>query len=233
MKLLVSDYDRTFYTNNDDIKKNVEKVTEFINLGNLFIIASGRFFNDFKNAINKHNLIFNYAIINHGATIIDDKFNVLFNINIDSNILPYLIKDLDLTNFKSYTCCNVLDDTNINSLEITKICVRYFSDEEALKMSDYINQKYSNFVNAYFINNCGIEIISHKINKAIAINLIKEKHHNIDDVYTIGDGYNDIDMIKAFKGYAMKNGIDELKKCAIKEYESVFYLIEDIINNKV
>ena len=48
MKVLVSDYDKTFYVNEFDIKKNIKTVQEFRNLGNIFIIATGRSYLDFK-----------------------------------------------------------------------------------------------------------------------------------------------------------------------------------------
>ena len=41
-KIIVSDYDNTFYWNDDDIEKNKLKVKEFMELSNIFIIATGR-----------------------------------------------------------------------------------------------------------------------------------------------------------------------------------------------
>ena len=49
-----------------------------------------------------------------------------------------------------------------------------------------------------------------------------------ENVYTIGDGYSDIEMVKNFNGYAMKKSVDELKKMAKKEYDSVSELINEI-----
>ena len=50
-----------------------------------------------------------------------------------------------------------------------------------------------------------------------------------ENVYTIGDGYIDIEMIKDFNGYAMVNSVDELKKIAKKECKSVAEFINEII----
>ena len=50
-----------------------------------------------------------------------------------------------------------------------------------------------------------------------------------ENVYTIGDGYSDIEMIKDFNGYAMVNSVNELKQVAIREYESVSNLIDEIM----
>ena len=39
-KIIVSDFDNTFFT--DSYKKNIELVNDFVNKGNIFIIATGR-----------------------------------------------------------------------------------------------------------------------------------------------------------------------------------------------
>ena len=49
-----------------------------------------------------------------------------------------------------------------------------------------------------------------------------------DNVYTIGDGYSDIDMIKNYNGFAINGALEELKKYALKEYDSVSELVEEI-----
>ena len=79
-----------------------------------------------------------------------------------------------------------------------------------------------------------MEIISKDINKADAImKVAKINGKNEEDIYTIGDGYSDIEMIKRFDGYAMENAVNEVKKYAIKEYTSVSNLIEDILEEKI
>lgn len=72
-KILVSDYDRTFYLNKEGIKKNIETVEKFRKNGNLFVIATGRSFLDFKRKQYKYHFDYDYVILNHGATILDRK----------------------------------------------------------------------------------------------------------------------------------------------------------------
>ena len=77
MKILVSDYDRTFYRNEEEIHLNVDSINNFMK-NNIFIIATGRSEFDIKRAITKYNINYNYLILNHGATIIkNDK--VIYN----------------------------------------------------------------------------------------------------------------------------------------------------------
>ena len=76
-KLLVSDYDQTFYINDEDIEKNKIAVNEFRKKGNIFVIATGRSYADFMKKKNQYNIEYDYLIINHGATILDKKENII------------------------------------------------------------------------------------------------------------------------------------------------------------
>ena len=57
-KLLVSDYDQTFYLNDNDIENNKIYVNKFMDSGNLFVIATGRSYLDFHNKLDIYD--FNY-----------------------------------------------------------------------------------------------------------------------------------------------------------------------------
>ena len=75
-----------------------------------------------------------------------------------------------------------------------------------------------------------LEIISNKTDKSKSISLlINDLRITKKNVYTIGDSYTDINMIKDFNGYAMSNSNNSLKKYAIKEYESVSELVKELI----
>lgn len=230
-KILVSDYDSTFFINDEDIQKNKEMVKKFQESGNIFIIATGRSYLDFYRKVNMYNFDYDYVIINHGATILDRKNNVIANYAMNDEIINKIKKDLQLNQIIDSFCCRKLESrVSINHKSLTKINMKYNSEEEALTINKKINNKYSSYVNSYYVNNNMIEIISNKINKSKAIRFLLDQLALLEDnVYTIGDGYSDIDMIKDFKGYAMANSVDELKKIAIKEYKSVSDLIKDIM----
>ena len=46
-------------------------------------------------------------------------------------------------------------------------------------------------------------------------------HAHIHDIYTIGDSFNDINMIESFYGFAVENANDEVKKVAKQVISSV------------
>lgn len=56
---------------------------------------------------------------------------------------------------------------------------------------------------------------------------IVDKSH----VYTIGDGYSDIEMIRNFNGYCMEESVDELKALAKKKVASVSVLVNELMED--
>lgn len=229
--MLVSDYDQTFYINDNDIEKNKKAVEQFQNKGNIFVIATGRSYLDFKNKLDLYNFNYDYVILNHGATILDKDNNIFANYSIDSNIIKDIYEDLNIKeSINSFNCSELESRVDFNHQNLTKINVKYNSREEAIRINKIINDKYSNYVVSYFVNPNSIEIISNQTNKSNAINILIERLGlSKDNIYTIGDGYSDIDMIKDFNGYAIKDSVEELKQVSIKEYESVSDLINDML----
>lgn len=230
-KILVSDYDQTFYINDEDIENNKKAVDKFRKEGNIFVIATGRSYFDFHNKVDMYNFEYDYVIINHGATILDKNDNVFANFSINNKIINNIKEDLQLDKSIKGFCCSRLESrVDFEHDDLTKINVRYNSKEESMTINEIINNKYQDYINSYYVTENSLEIISNKTNKSNAINLLIDKLNVLEEnVYTIGDGYSDIQMIKDFNGYAMINSVDELKEVAIKEYKSVSNLIDEII----
>ena len=230
-KVLVSDYDQTFYLNDEDIEINKKAVAKFRKEGNIFIIATGRSYFDFHNKVDMYNFEYDYVIINHGATILDKDDNIFSNFSINNKIVNNIKKDLQLNKSIKKFCCSKLESrVDFEHSNLTKINIKYNSKKEAMLINKVINNKYADYVNSYYVTENSIEIISNETNKSNAINLlINRLNISKENVYTIGDGYSDIEMIKDFNGYAMVNAVDELKELAINEYESVSNLIDEII----
>ena len=237
MKLLVSDYDQTFYLNDQNIKINIDMVKQFRKAGNKFVIATGRSYMDFKEKVNLYNINYDYAILNHGAIILDNKDKIIAEYFIDEKIVSNVKKDLNSEkSIKNFCCSTFVSRINFNSNynPLTKIYSKYESKEYAMYINNKINKNYSEYVNSYYVSTNAVEVISKEINKSKAIKLLANSLKlNQSSIYTIGDGYSDIQMVKDYNGYAMFNSIDELKKEANGVYESVTEDIEDILNNKI
>ncbi len=179
--------------------------------------------------MDKYNFNFDFAIINHGAMILDSKGNVIYNVNIQDDIVKNIINDLKLENtIYKFGSSGLNPRVDITSCNLNKIHTQYKERNEAMCIKDNINKKYSAYVNSYFVPINAVEIISNKTNKSSAISLIINKLNiKKENVYTIGDGYNDIDMIRDYNGYCMENSVKELEQIAKSKVSSV----SDLINN--
>ena len=228
--LLVSDYDKTFYLNDEDIEKNKKSVENFRKQENVFIFATGRSYFDFMNKAEQYKLKWDYLIINHGATILDKNNNIISNYTIDNDVIKNIKKDLEIEKAIKYFCCNLENSrTNFNDKDLTKIYEKYEKDK-AEQINSLINKKYSEFVNCYLVSGNAVEIISNKTCKSNAIEeIVQIEKVNRENIFTIGDGYSDIEMIKSYNGYCMEESVQELLKiCNGKIVKSVSELIEKI-----
>lgn len=233
-KMVVSDYDGTFFLDEKGIIKNVQKVNEYREKDNLFIIATGNNFTDFQKVILKYRINCDYLIADQGACIFDNKGTLLKSCFLDYKISKKIMNEIKETN-KEYKLCNSYTKAEtIEETNITKMAAYFIDLQEALNFTNKINEKFGEYVNAYtmiFEEINIVEIISSKTDKNEAIKYIIEKEKiSKDDVYTIGNGYNDISMIQNFNGYCMKNSVDELLEKCPNQVASVAELIDKLIN---
>lgn len=230
MKLVVSDYDNTFYIEEQTIIDNIKAIQNFIK-ENKFAIATGRSYINFKNVDDIYHIPYHYLIINHGATILKNDF-IIYNKTIDDEIKNKLLIDLQLERaFHAYGCFEKINIMNLTKRNFSKICVEYKDAVLARSIYEIVTSNFQNKLNVYLVDsNETIEITSANIDKAEAIKEIAQLENiNLNNIYTIGDNHNDIKMIQTYQGYAIKGAIEEVKQKAIKEYSSVADLIDDII----
>lgn len=231
MKLLASDYDDTFYVSEEGIKENIEKVKEF-KKDNIFLIATGRSYEEFMVKDNIYHIPYDYLIINHGTTIIKNG-KAIYSKYIDYSILEELLKDLNVVAAKYYNISNEIEMDNHELTTYTnKIRVRYYDKEYAKEMCDFITNKYGKYVTSYYVSKgYALEIVNKSVDKSTAIDYVRNLE-GIDkkDVYTVGDGVTDKLMLTTFNGFKMENSCLEIEKLDISKVSSVSELI-DIIGN--
>ena len=231
-KILISDYDGTFYQNDIDIKKNIDKVNEFRTLGNLFVLATGRSYVDLKIMIDKYKKPYDYLILNHGALLLSKKLEILNVFTLDKelvgSVLEYANNNKDIYDV---VLIDVFKKKVIDTSNAVKIMLKLYSYDNALDVKKYIDERYTN-IKCYYEkedNHYLVEIVSSKASKSLMIEkiLVREEIKK-DNVLTIGDGVNDIDMIRNFNGYRVINSCKELDSITNRVIDNVSDLIEKI-----
>lgn len=235
-KIIISDYDNTLYTDETNLLKNIEKIKEFRQKGNLFVIATGRSYQSLKVKIDEYSIPFDYIILSHGTVILNKDKKLILSYEIKKEIIENILQEI--TRFKNVIKSTKLfdvfkDDVKEITKSITKLRILTKTYEDALEISKYVNLNFSKDIKSYAIKTTKyifVEIISINTDKSKAIEeLLKIENIGNDEIYTIGDGSNDIEMIEKYNGYGMTNSENCVLERARKLYDNVYNLIEEII----
>lgn len=233
-KIIFSDYDGTLDTSEKDIEENIKAIQKFRDSGNLFVIATGRSYLDLKRKLDLYPIPFDYLIVNHGGVILDKNEKVidacLISKNIGTEILDSVKTREDIERIILFD--TVKKDIDEVTDELTKIMLEMKDNKSARILSEIINKKWKETVKSYVISTKKynlVEVISVKTDKGKAIEKVLEIENIADnDVYPIGDGANDVEMILKYNGYGMKNSEDVVYKVTNKLCDTVAELIENL-----
>lgn len=225
MKILVSDFDLTFFDN--DFINNIKLVNEWTSKGNIFVIATGRSLHSLKKIIDNYNITIDFYICNDGAAIYDKKQQEIYRKDIDSKTSQTIFEYIKSSNVFS----QVLIDTGEMVTDIPTArcnCLLGIIDsrEEAKKVLGDILNKFSN-VTGYLSKNC-LNINDITVNKANGIKTLMSKNNwDKNNIYTVGDDINDIEMLQEFNGFLIdyKSMNFNLKK--VNSFKEAFGLLNE------
>ena len=232
-KILISDYDGTFYQNDIDIKKNIDKVNEFRTLDNLFVLATGRSYVDLKQKIDKYEIPYDYLILNHGALLLSKDLEIIKVFTLDKELVDSILEYANNKDIYDVILISAFDKNVTDTLNIVKIMLKLYNYDKALEVKNYIDKSYPN-IGSYLARDEEhylVEVVSCKASKSFMIEKILDKEKIVKkNVYTIGDGINDIDMIRDYNGYRVSNSCKELVSVTDRVIDNVSDLISRISN---
>ena len=108
---------------------------------------------------------------------------------------------------------------------ITQVSVRLPSVEEASAVAERVRADYGTRLTP-LLNGKSVDIVPCGVNKAEGLFRVMEHYGAAHgDVIAVGDNVNDADMIRAFRSYAMANGVEEIKALADETVADVTDLI--------
>ena len=199
MKLLVSDYDGTIY-DTDSIKdtiRNIDAIKRFKENGNLFSIATARIFPSIKSQTEKFKIPYDYLICCDGGCIFDKNDKLIYSNPINENELKIIINYLETLSFlKEYRLLNSYGQKTTSTNDVHQIYVQvYFKNTlDMLK----IQKELAPLIHFGILH---ISYFYKHTKKSDGIKFVAELEQiQKNDIYTIGNGNNDIDMLREFTG---------------------------------
>ncbi len=225
--ILASDFDDTLFVSNINIiNKNIESIKKFRNLGNKFVIITGRG-NSIYQYINQYKIPYDYLICENGSMIYDHNNKVISSTFLDQKDIEKIVSIIKRDHL------NYIFDTGkeyIKKIDSNQNLVAIFLDKKTISDSPKLLEEILEKTNTYsYISTNWINIVNKNINKKLALKKLDELLNHKYKIYTIGDAINDIDMITTYNGAVMKKHEKELDALKNKNYETLSDYIEELI----
>lgn len=255
MKLLATDYDGTLRYAKQVMPEDLAAIRRWKEAGNLFVICTGRSYESIKKQIDEHNIDCDYIVSNNGGWVFDKEGKVLISTKLDYvtglDVL-YIAKTID--GVSSYV---VNDGLNRHKIVVNPNLVEHryptlqpdISEEEVMDRGDFAQivismteqslarnlsleliTHFGGEIEAY-ANNFVVDVVPKNVSKAGGLSFVAAYEDIEDeDIYTIGDSYNDIPLMEyGVNGAAMAMSYEDVKEHALYIYNSVGEMIDTIL----
>lgn len=224
MKLIASDFDGTVLIDESINKNDIEAIRDFQNAGNLFGLVTGRSYHNLAPLI-EGKIAPDFIIANNGGHILvkeDGSYKEIFKSVIKKpsaqKFINQYAKDYEVTIFTEDRKLYNLDDV----------------DKDIMALAIYTEDQVENYLSKLFDFHYSIgvvDVVNKGIDKQEGIDIIKDFYKYQDEIYAIGDDYNDIVFLKATKRsytltYVTNHFVNEVCKYWV---ESIADLIKEVI----
>ena len=250
-KILFSDFDGTLFINGKVSDEDRAAIRRWRAAGNLFAMASGRHLTPLKEHLEREQVEWDFMLCLNGAEAFDHEDNRLFEVPINIELLPELFHTITLGNGWANVCygargerirtenCTDYNHDHVHHSEdylstfsrFTQICSasRDKSTAGALEIKDRILARFGDHVSAE-VNGWSIDINAKGVSKASGIaRLIDIIDIDADQVYAVGDNYNDLSMLTAYHGCAVANAPEAVRRQTGTTAKSVAELIDRLL----
>lgn len=255
MKLLATDYDGTLKYAKHIMPEDLEAIQEWKKQGNMFVLCTGRSMESIEAQAKEYSLPVDYYITNNGGMVFDadgqellsnyldvvTAIDIFFAAKQEEGVASVVINDgrhrHKVTIDKTITDHRYPDMASDYTEEDIMTCQKFaqvvlsMADQGLAKsMAENINMFFGENVVAY-ANNFVVDVVPKGISKATGLEFVIE-YANVadDDVYTIGDSYNDIPLMTyGDHGACMEMALEEVKENASLIYDSVGSMIREIL----
>ena len=243
MKILGSDFDGTLNYGGVDQTK-CEAIEAWRRAGHLFGLVSGRGPGFLQNLrVQYPALSMDFLVAYNGAFIVDAEGKTLNTtvcdgvsaLDLTADLLGWGCPFVYVNGEKSYTVKKdgeplEADECHLSELPrdiswFHQISIQLDTPADVAAMAERICKAYGNRLNPLKNNIC-IDIVDFTVNKAYGLRCVAKLFGGLEnDIIAVGDNLNDVDMLEAFRSYAMENGVETVKRVADQTVKTVTDLI--------
>jgi hypothetical protein len=248
MMILVSDYDGTL-KQRDISNEDIQAVNKFRAQGHLFGIATGRAIKFLTDELVNYDIKRDFLIGTNGGVIHFEEENIISYL---SRIRPELIQKIFaiVSNHKDavfyvsdgfqYATPKVIQDslTGEKTIEIPEqmynsACIKGPSIDVNKSIYDVLrNHGFSELDFFYNTYDVGIvDVVSGGVSKSSTIHkvFVEGMGYQKEDIFTIGNSLNDVEMIRDFKGFAVTNSDPQIIPLASAIFPNISTCIEHLL----
>lgn len=256
MRVAVTDYDGTLNFRGTIDPLSMEAIFRWRDAGNRFGIATGRDLSMIRHEIEKWSIPFDFLICCNGAVIYGPDLAVWRSADIEDALIPAVLshpaakKSMHVElcrGEKTYLCIQDektwFPELGSPYVQITRkaamavkgvqqIAFAYFSDSDAVRHTAELNHDFGDALFPHHNGPC-IDLTRSTVSKADGIDTLLEKTGwPAKGLLAIGDGDNDLSMIRKYSGFAVSRATDTVKTAAQGVYESVGQMLTDSRDRK-
>ena len=246
MKLIATDYDGTLNFNGVDDKKRAT-VARWRKAGNLFGVISGRSWQSTIEQLNKDNIERDFVVGNNGASICNENGEIISETTVSFKVLKEFLEFIFQKgcDFGRVHCSNICFAVNAPNTEIkngeytlddfpktenfNQVSIQFETSEDSKEFAEIIKERFKGILYP-LQNRRWIDVVPFGVSKSSGVYKLMEIFSvEKQNVITVGDSENDIDMLLQFNSYAMENGVEIVKKAAGRTVKD----ITEIIDNEI
>lgn len=240
MSMLVSDYDGTYANGERNINLNSYAINGLLSTGHTFVLSSGRSYESLLRKTRINSIPYSYLGCADGNFLFDSEGNLLQGFFMSHEIVDKIQKlknvgayeRIDYTYEREYST-TYKPNEELGSISFvikkSKITDELLREYNKLKEEnpDYNFMPYSYDDTMYFM------IRPKGISKSSPIIYLQNQLQiPTSEIFTIGDGDNDLEMIRDYNGFVIGSN-ERLHEVALGEYHSVHDLADDIAKKRV
>lgn len=260
MKILASDFDGTLLVDKEINQKDIEGIKRLRKEGHKFIVSTGRTFLGMKDVLEKYDLEFDYLVLCNGALILDKDLKVIKNSMISFEVVEKIIKEFSqeentMVYFDNGNGMNLIKNPSVdlNNLEFfAELDVDIASKDEILKLKsgalilsvfatdgsiERAEKIKENLIGMFgdelgiFRNQFFVDIVSKGSSKGNGLTEVLElENKSFDDIYTVGDSFNDVSMFNITNNsYTFNRAEEGVKEYAKNHIDFVHEIVDNII----